>query len=55
MRLSFDDKESFKETAGSLRFISPPSDPNIHRRMGGSMPPGQGEERRYLDIETVPL
>ena len=28
MRLSFDDPESFKEAAGSLRFNNPPSDPN---------------------------
>ena len=28
MRLSFDDTESFKEAAGSLRFNIPPSDPN---------------------------
>ena len=28
MRLSFNDNESFKEAAGSLRFNNPPSDPN---------------------------
>ena len=28
MRLSFDDTESFKEMAGSLRFNYPPSDSN---------------------------
>ena len=43
MRLSFDDTESFKEAAGSLRFNHPPSDPNT-----SSMPPQldpQGQER----------
>ena len=30
MRLSFDDPESFKEAAGSLRFNNPPSDPNTN-------------------------
>ena len=43
MRLSFDDEESFKEAAGSLRFNNPPSDPNSleFRRTGSSssMPP----------------
>ena len=34
MRLSFDDTESFKEAAGSLRFNNPPSDSNT-----SSMPP----------------
>ena len=28
MKLSFDDKESFKETVESLCFNNPPSDPN---------------------------
>ena len=28
MKLSFDDKESFTEAAGSLHFNNPPSDPN---------------------------
>ena len=28
MKLSFDDKESFMEAAGSLRFNDPPSNPN---------------------------
>jgi hypothetical protein len=34
MRLSFDDKESFMEAAGSLRFNNPQSDPNTHQRVG---------------------
>ena len=47
MNLSFDDKESFIEAAGSLRFNIPQSDPNTHQRMGSSdsMPvPAQGSE-----------
>ena len=42
MRLSFDDPESFKEAAESLRFNNPPSDPDA-----SSMPPqlvSQGQE-----------
>ena len=39
MRLSFDDPESFKEAAGSLRFNNPPSDPNT-----SSMPPQLGPQ-----------
>ena len=40
MRSSFDDEESFKEAAGSLRFNNPPSDPNTSEQIGssGSMP-----------------
>ena len=36
MRLSFNDKESFTEAAGSLRFNNPPSDPspNTHQGVG---------------------
>ena len=35
MKLSFDDKESFTEAAGSLRFYNPPSDPNTtHQQVG---------------------
>ena len=36
MGLSFDDKESFMEAAGSLRFnnLNPQSDLNTHRRVG---------------------
>ena len=36
MNLSFHDKESFMEAAGSLRFNNPPSDPNSLQRMGSS-------------------
>ena len=36
MKLSFDDKESFKETVESLRFNNPPSDPNAQQQMGSS-------------------
>ena len=45
MNLSFDDKESFMEAAGSLRFNIPPSDLNTHQRMGGSdSMPAEGSE-----------
>ena len=45
MKLSFDDKESFMEAAGSLRFNNPPSDPNTLQRMGSSdSMPAQGSE-----------
>ena len=58
MRLSFDDKESFKVTTGSLRFNHPQSDPNTCLQMESSSmpPPGQpeGEERKSEDIiDTV--
>jgi hypothetical protein len=46
MRLSFDDEESFKESAGSLNFNNPPSDPDSLQGEG-SMPP---EERNHEDI-----
>ena len=39
MRLPFDDPESFKEAAGSLRFSNPPSCPNT-----SSMPPQLGPQ-----------
>ena len=48
MKLSFDDEESFKEAAGSLRFINPPSDSDTLRlqRMGSgsSMPHQEWDE-----------
>ena len=46
MNLSFDDKESFMEAAGSLRFNIPLSDlNNTHQRMGGSdSMPAEGSE-----------
>ena len=44
MRLSFDDPESFKEAAGSLRFNNSPSDPNT------SMPPQLGPQGPLAEI-----
>ena len=48
MRLSFDDEESFKEAAGSLRFNNSSSDPNslAHQRVGSSSstPPQERNE-----------
>ena len=43
MRLSFDDPESFKEAAGSIRFNIPLSDPNTNSTAPQLVP--QGEER----------
>ena len=53
MRLSFDDEESFKEAAESLRFNNPPIDPNTHQEMGssGSMPL-QDSERNEDNITS---
>ena len=45
MRLSFDDTESFKEVAGSLRFNNPPSDSNT-----SSMPPQLGPQLEGPEI-----
>ena len=50
MRLSFDDKESFKEASESLRFNNPPSDQNTQRRMGSSSMPPQDQERGELEV-----
>jgi hypothetical protein len=49
MRLSFDDHESFKEAAGSLRFNNPPSDPNLNtdQQVGSS---SMSLEERNEDI-----
>ena len=47
MRLSFDDPESFKEAAGSLRFHNPPSDPNT-----SSMPPQLGHQGPEISEDT---
>ena len=47
MRLSFDDPESFKEAAGSLRFHNPPSDPNT-----SSMPPQLGLHGQEIGEDT---
>ena len=49
MRLSFDDEESFKEAAGSLRFHNPPSDPNLN-----SMPPQLGLQLEGQEISHGP-
>jgi hypothetical protein len=44
MRLSFDDHESFKDAAGSLRFNNPPSDLNTQQVGSSSMPPEERNE-----------
>ena len=52
MRLSFDDEESFKEAAGSLRFNNPPSDPDSLQGVGSSsssMPPQERNEDICFD------
>ena len=54
MRLSFDDEESFKETAGSLRFNNPPSDSSIHQQMGSSdnIPPQDSERNEDIGLNN---
>ena len=42
MRLSFDDAESFKEAAGSLRFNNPQNDPNTSSMLPQLGPQGPG-------------
>jgi hypothetical protein len=63
MRLSFDNKESFMEAAGSLRFNNPPSDPNsTHQQLevgSSNMPPEERNEDIYFnnpsnDPNTLP-
>jgi len=58
MRLSFDDKESFIETAGSLRFNNPPSDPNTleFRQVGSSssMPPLERNDSEDIRFNNPP-
>ena len=52
MRLSFDDEESFKEGAGSLRFNNPSSDLDSLQQVGstsGSMPPHERNEDIRFD------
>ena len=48
MKLSFDDEESFKDTAGSLRFNNPPSNPDTPAFQGvgssSSMPHQEMDE-----------
>ena len=54
MRLSFHDKESYKETVESLGFNS--SDPNAHQRMGSnSMPFEDDSERNEDNITPITL
>ena len=49
MRLSFDDPESFKEAAGSLRYNFPQSDPNTST---SSMPPQLGPQGPEISEDT---
>ena len=49
MKLSFDDEESFKEAATSLRFNNPPSLTNSLGRVGSTPP----EERSEEDIDII--
>jgi hypothetical protein len=53
MRLSFDDKESFKEAAESLRFNNPPSELNSLQSVGSNMPHEKKGEDIYLNIPQV--
>jgi hypothetical protein len=57
MRLSFDDKESFKEAVESLRFNNPPSDPNTDQQVGStsSMPPEERNEARDICFNNPSL
>ena len=51
MKLSFDDEESFKEAAESLRFNNPPSNPNAtHQQMGSSSMPLSDAERNEDNV-----
>ena len=50
MKLSFDDKESFKEAAGSLCFNNPPSDPNTTHQQVGTQ---DSESERSEDIGSI--
>ena len=53
MRLSFDDEESFKKAAESLRFNNPPDDRNI-QLMGssGSIPPQDSERNEDIGFNN---
>ena len=68
MRLSFDDEESFKEAAGSLRFNNPPSDSSSLQQMEskGIMPPQEisddicfdslpNDPNIILQVQRVPM
>ena len=52
MRLSFEDKETFKEAVESLRFNNPSSDPNAQHQMGSrnSMPLEDFEKNEDTNI-----
>ena len=57
MRLSFDDEESFKEAAGSLRFNNPPSDPDtqgLQRVPVGSMLSQDSERNEDICFNDPP-
>ena len=47
MKLSFDDKETFKEAVGSLVFNNPPNDPSTIQPTG-SMPPQDSERNEDI-------
>ena len=50
MRLSFDDKESFIEAVGSLRFNNPPSDPGCN-----TMTPQDSETNEDIQVNPPNL
>ena len=60
MRLSFDDEESFKEAAGSLRFNNSSSDPNtlalqrVESSSSTSMAPQERNENICLNNLNLP-
>ena len=54
MKLSFDDKESFKEAVESLRFNNPPSDhSDTIQRMGSSVLPQESEGNEDICFDNV--
>ena len=54
MRLSFDDDESFKEAAGSLRFNNSPSDSNSLQQEGSSSNTAS-DPNIILQVRRVPV
>jgi hypothetical protein len=53
MKLSFDDKESFMEAVGSLRFNNPPSDPSPNTtHPSQQVPVGTQEESEDIGINN---
>ena len=52
MKLSFDNKESFKDAVGSLRFYNPPSDPNSLQQMGSI--PQDSERNEDIRFNNLP-